>query len=223
MQLHFVVMSTFLFPQAVYFLYGTRDCLVQECKDLDKRIEVRWTCARDEALCKFCFKLIKRIRVTVSHFHIKLSLWMWIGCPVTSAGGRETISYLLYCAANLLKGPDTKCITHRNCSPKKRRLSFKLFSVLFDCKQRMYISRLFPVLPSRSISFWWDMKRKFQNTNMWIYFRNNYLHTGFESFCHRWESSAHLRLVRVSCRRAQRRCAGIQFFIRSRTVCWMGA
>ena len=27
--------------QAVYFLYGTRDCLVQECKDLDKRIEVR--------------------------------------------------------------------------------------------------------------------------------------------------------------------------------------
>lgn len=27
-------------PQAVYFLYGTKDCLVQECKDLDKRIEV---------------------------------------------------------------------------------------------------------------------------------------------------------------------------------------
>ncbi|CAF92675.1 unnamed protein product, partial [Tetraodon nigroviridis] len=25
---------------AVYFLYGTRDCLVQECKDLDKRIEL---------------------------------------------------------------------------------------------------------------------------------------------------------------------------------------
>lgn len=27
--------------QAVYFLYGTKDCLVQECKDLDKRIEVQ--------------------------------------------------------------------------------------------------------------------------------------------------------------------------------------
>ncbi|XP_061686638.1 diacylglycerol kinase epsilon [Syngnathoides biaculeatus] len=26
--------------KAVYFLYGTRDCLVQECKDLDKRIEL---------------------------------------------------------------------------------------------------------------------------------------------------------------------------------------
>lgn len=36
-----VVISTFLFSQAVYFLYGTKDCLVQECKDLDKRIEVQ--------------------------------------------------------------------------------------------------------------------------------------------------------------------------------------
>lgn len=30
-----------VFLQAVYFLYGTKDCLVQECKDLDKRIEVK--------------------------------------------------------------------------------------------------------------------------------------------------------------------------------------
>lgn len=37
----FVVTPTFLLPQAVYFLYGTKDCLVQECKDLDKRIEVQ--------------------------------------------------------------------------------------------------------------------------------------------------------------------------------------
>ncbi|MEQ2209421.1 hypothetical protein XENOCAPTIV_029876 [Xenoophorus captivus] len=28
-------------PKVVYFLYGTKDCLVQECKDLDKRVEVR--------------------------------------------------------------------------------------------------------------------------------------------------------------------------------------
>lgn len=35
-----VALSLFVLPQAVYFLYGTRDCLVQECKDLDKRIEV---------------------------------------------------------------------------------------------------------------------------------------------------------------------------------------
>lgn len=50
--------QTLLFPQAVYFLYGTKDCLVQECKDLDKRIEVRPT----RASCSCCFKLIKRIR-----------------------------------------------------------------------------------------------------------------------------------------------------------------
>lgn len=38
----FVLIPTLLFiPQAVYFLYGTKDCLVQECKDLDKRIEVQ--------------------------------------------------------------------------------------------------------------------------------------------------------------------------------------
>uniref|UniRef100_H3CG82 Diacylglycerol kinase n=1 Tax=Tetraodon nigroviridis TaxID=99883 RepID=H3CG82_TETNG len=31
--------SSRIVNKAVYFLYGTRDCLVQECKDLDKRIE----------------------------------------------------------------------------------------------------------------------------------------------------------------------------------------
>lgn len=44
-------------PQAVYFLYGTKDCLVQECKDLDKRIEVQfslfhwYSCWKSLALC----------------------------------------------------------------------------------------------------------------------------------------------------------------------------
>uniref|UniRef100_A0A3Q2USU3 Diacylglycerol kinase n=1 Tax=Haplochromis burtoni TaxID=8153 RepID=A0A3Q2USU3_HAPBU len=32
--------SSRIINKAVYFLYGTRDCLVQECKDLDKRIEL---------------------------------------------------------------------------------------------------------------------------------------------------------------------------------------
>lgn len=145
----------------------------------------------------------------------------WLSCDF-SRRQRNHQLFIILCSKSLERSRHRLCITHRNCSPKKIRLSFKLFSVLFDCKRRMYISRLVSVLPSRSKSFWWDMKRKFQNTNMWIYFRNNYLHTGFESFCHRWEASAHLRLVRVSCHRAQRRCAGIQFFIRSRTVCWMG-
>ncbi|MFT7804117.1 diacylglycerol kinase epsilon, partial [Arapaima gigas] len=31
--------SSRIINKAVYFLYGTKDCLVQECKDLDKRIE----------------------------------------------------------------------------------------------------------------------------------------------------------------------------------------
>ncbi|KAM9769802.1 diacylglycerol kinase epsilon isoform 1-T3 [Menidia menidia] len=34
------VFSSRIINKAVYFLYGTRDCLVQECKDLDKRIEL---------------------------------------------------------------------------------------------------------------------------------------------------------------------------------------
>lgn len=37
----FSSIALFFPPQAVYFLYGTKDCLVQECKDLDKRIEVQ--------------------------------------------------------------------------------------------------------------------------------------------------------------------------------------
>ncbi|KAL2087125.1 hypothetical protein ACEWY4_018184 [Coilia grayii] len=32
--------SSRIINKAVYFLYGTKDCLVQECKDLDKRIEL---------------------------------------------------------------------------------------------------------------------------------------------------------------------------------------
>lgn len=41
--------SVFCFPrcflQAVYFFYGTKDCLVQECKDLNKKVEVSFlTC-----------------------------------------------------------------------------------------------------------------------------------------------------------------------------------
>ncbi|KAK0131851.1 Diacylglycerol kinase epsilon [Merluccius polli] len=32
--------SSRIFNKVVYFLYGTKDCLVQECKDLDKRIEL---------------------------------------------------------------------------------------------------------------------------------------------------------------------------------------
>uniref|UniRef100_A0A8B9GQ78 Diacylglycerol kinase n=1 Tax=Astyanax mexicanus TaxID=7994 RepID=A0A8B9GQ78_ASTMX len=34
------VFSSRIINKAVYFLYGTKDCLVQECKDLDKRIEL---------------------------------------------------------------------------------------------------------------------------------------------------------------------------------------
>lgn len=34
------ILPCLIISQAVYFLYGTKDCLVQECKDLDKRIEV---------------------------------------------------------------------------------------------------------------------------------------------------------------------------------------
>ncbi|KAA8594487.1 hypothetical protein FQN60_011622 [Etheostoma spectabile] len=33
--------SSRIINKTVYFLYGTKDCLVQECKDLDKRIEVQ--------------------------------------------------------------------------------------------------------------------------------------------------------------------------------------
>ncbi|MEQ2188565.1 hypothetical protein GOODEAATRI_016348, partial [Goodea atripinnis] len=33
--------SSRIINKVVYFLYGTKDCLVQECKDLDKRVEVR--------------------------------------------------------------------------------------------------------------------------------------------------------------------------------------
>lgn len=33
--------SSRIVNKTVYFLYGTKDCLVQECKDLDKRIEVQ--------------------------------------------------------------------------------------------------------------------------------------------------------------------------------------
>ncbi|KAG7459548.1 hypothetical protein MATL_G00211800 [Megalops atlanticus] len=32
--------SSRIINKAVYFFYGTKDCLVQECKDLDKRIEL---------------------------------------------------------------------------------------------------------------------------------------------------------------------------------------
>ncbi|XP_039596218.1 diacylglycerol kinase epsilon [Polypterus senegalus] len=32
--------SSRIFNKAVYFFYGTKDCLVQECKDLDKKIEL---------------------------------------------------------------------------------------------------------------------------------------------------------------------------------------
>uniref|UniRef100_A0A3P8Y9M1 Diacylglycerol kinase n=1 Tax=Esox lucius TaxID=8010 RepID=A0A3P8Y9M1_ESOLU len=32
--------SSRIINKAVYFMYGTKDCLVQECKDLDKRIEL---------------------------------------------------------------------------------------------------------------------------------------------------------------------------------------
>lgn len=54
----FVLIPTFLFIfQAVYFLYGTKDCLVQECKDLDKRIEVQSSRSCDEASCWFCLHL----------------------------------------------------------------------------------------------------------------------------------------------------------------------
>lgn len=106
----------------------------------------------------------------------------WLSCDF-SRRQRNHQLFIILCSKSLERSRHRLCITHRNCSPKKIRLSFKLFSVLFDCKRRMYISRLVSVLPSRSKSFWWDMKRKFQNTNMWIYFRNNYLHTGFESFC----------------------------------------
>lgn len=57
----FVLIPTFLFPQAVYFLYGTKDCLVQECKDLDKRIEVKYPCSCNES---FVFILFSRLQFT---------------------------------------------------------------------------------------------------------------------------------------------------------------
>lgn len=62
-------LNVFLFKflsvfQAVYFLYGTKDCLVQECKDLDKRIEVQELCQNSlfysKLLC-VCYCLFKKI------------------------------------------------------------------------------------------------------------------------------------------------------------------
>lgn len=71
------------FSQAVYFFYGTKDCLVQECKDLNKKVEVSfltWLFSGQSVKCKNLScegKGEKLCSLPCLHLMISVGGWLW--------------------------------------------------------------------------------------------------------------------------------------------------
>lgn len=72
----------FFFSQAVYFFYGTKDCLVQECKDLNKKVEVSFlTClfSGQSVECKnLTLWKTRRGALLFTIFTLMTFVWEWL-------------------------------------------------------------------------------------------------------------------------------------------------